>query len=92
MLDHCRNACISTLYVLYVGVVRGALSIFSCSVDSHGVKKLDADPAILCDEVSALCAAGRLARAVKLQWLWTLRDDRGTNSPPQFEPEVERNV
>jgi hypothetical protein len=45
------SICILVLNFLYLSLVRGMLSIFDCSADSDGVRFLDADPSIPCDEV-----------------------------------------
>jgi hypothetical protein len=39
------------LYFLYLSVVKGALSVFDCTMNKDGVYILDADPSILCNKV-----------------------------------------
>jgi hypothetical protein len=45
------GACIVALYVLYLSVVKGALSVFDCTKNKDGVYILDADPSIVCNKV-----------------------------------------
>ncbi len=45
------GVCILALYFLYLGVVKGALSVFDCTQNKDGVYILDADPSIVCDKV-----------------------------------------
>jgi hypothetical protein len=50
-LDRYCGLCITALYFLYLSVVKGALSVFDCSMNEDGVRILDADPSIVCDKV-----------------------------------------
>ncbi len=50
-LDRYCGLCITALYFLYISVVKGALSVFDCSENEDGVRILDADPSIVCDQV-----------------------------------------
>jgi hypothetical protein len=50
-LDRYCGLCITALYFLYISVVKGALSVFDCSKNEDGVRILDADPSIVCDQV-----------------------------------------
>lgn len=43
--------CITGLYFLYLSVVKGALSVFDCTMNKDGVYILDADPSIVCSQV-----------------------------------------
>jgi hypothetical protein len=52
-LDGYCGLCILALYFLYLTVVKGALSVFDCSVNQDGVYILDADPSIRCNEVGS---------------------------------------
>ncbi len=45
------GVCIVALYVLYLSVVKGALSVFDCTKNKDGVYILDADPSIVCNKV-----------------------------------------
>jgi hypothetical protein len=45
------SVCISALYFLYLSLVKGALTVFDCTTNLDGVRILDADPAVRCDEV-----------------------------------------
>jgi hypothetical protein len=45
------GVCIVGLYFLYLGLVKGALSVFDCTQNKDGVYILDADPSIKCNEV-----------------------------------------
>jgi hypothetical protein len=56
-LDRYCGLCITALYFLYISVVKGALSVFDCSKNEDGVRILDADPSIVCDQV---CVIGLL--------------------------------
>jgi hypothetical protein len=48
--------CILALYFLYITLVKGALSVFDCSVTPDGLYILDADPSIKCNEVRGAAA------------------------------------
>ncbi len=50
-LDRYCGLCITALYFLYISVVKGALSVFDCSKNEDGIRILDADPSIVCDQV-----------------------------------------
>jgi hypothetical protein len=52
-LDSYCGICIVGLYFLYLGLAKGALSVFDCTQNKDGVYILDADPSIKCDEVRA---------------------------------------
>ena len=39
------------LYLLYLKLVKGALSVFDCTLNKDGVYILDADPAVTCGQV-----------------------------------------
>jgi hypothetical protein len=54
VMDGYCGFCILGLYFLYLTVVKGALSVFDCSVNQDGVYILDADPSIKCNEVRHL--------------------------------------
>jgi hypothetical protein len=56
-LDRYCGLCITALYFLYISVVKGALSVFDCSKNEDGVRILDADPSIVCDQV-CVCRMG----------------------------------
>jgi hypothetical protein len=62
-LDSYYGVCTIALYFLYLNVVKGALSVFDCSLNKDGVRILDADPSIACDEVrgSLLCSTRALS-------------------------------
>jgi hypothetical protein len=51
-LDSFFGVCTIALYFLYLNTVKGALSVFDCSVNKDGVRILDSDPSITCDVVS----------------------------------------
>ena len=57
-LDRYCGLCITALYFLYISVVKGALSVFDCSKNEDGVRILDADPSIVCDQVCVRSLAG----------------------------------
>jgi hypothetical protein len=50
-LDLYWGVTILILNFLYLSLVRGMLSIFDCTANVDGLRFLDEDPAILCDEV-----------------------------------------
>jgi hypothetical protein len=50
-LDTCVGVCFVALYVLYLPVAASALSVFDCTANSDGVRILDVDPSVVCDEV-----------------------------------------
>lgn len=50
-LDAYCGLCIVGLYFMYLGVVKGALSVFDCTMNKDGVYILDADPSIICNTV-----------------------------------------
>jgi hypothetical protein len=56
-LDRYCGLCITALYFLYLSVVKGALSVFDCSMNEDGVRILDADPSIVCDKVRCVLPA-----------------------------------
>ena len=49
--DSYCGLCILALYFLYLSVVKGALSVFDCTMNKDGVFILDADASILCNQV-----------------------------------------
>ena len=51
VLDSYCGLCIIVVYFLYLNVVKGALSVFDCSLNKDGQYILDADPSIKCNEV-----------------------------------------
>jgi hypothetical protein len=53
ILDAYCAICITGLSLLYLSVVRGALSVFDCSVEREGARFLSNEPSIMCDEVSS---------------------------------------
>jgi hypothetical protein len=57
-LDSYCGLCIVVLYLLYLNVVKGALSVFDCSKNKDGVWILDADPSVKCYVVSPCGAQG----------------------------------
>jgi hypothetical protein len=64
-LDRYCGLCITALYFLYISVVKGALSVFDCSKNEDGVRILDADPSIVCDQVCVRSLAGCKLLGVK---------------------------
>ncbi len=52
--DSYCGLCIVGLYFLYLSVVKGALSVFDCTMNKSGVYILDADPSIECNKVRSL--------------------------------------
>jgi hypothetical protein len=50
-LDAYCGLCIVGLYFLYLGLAKGALSVFDCTQNKDGEYILDADPSIKCYEV-----------------------------------------
>jgi hypothetical protein len=50
-LDAYCGLCIVGLYFLYLGLAKGAFSLFDCTQNKDGTYILDADPSIKCDEV-----------------------------------------
>ncbi len=55
-LDMVWGMTILVLYFMYLNLVKGMLSIFDCSVNPDGVRFLDADLSIRCDEVAGICS------------------------------------
>jgi hypothetical protein len=71
VMDGYCGFCILGLYFLYLTVVKGALSVFDCSVNQDGVYILDVDPSIKCNEVRhcpASYTSCKLAAIVLLWW------------------------
>jgi hypothetical protein len=50
-LDLTWDLFLSLLYLLYLTLVQGALSVFDCSKNQDGDRILDADPSIKCGVV-----------------------------------------
>lgn len=51
VLDIMFGVVIQGLYLTYFMVVKGMLSVWTCSVKSNGVSVLSAEPSFSCDDV-----------------------------------------
>ncbi len=72
------------LFFTYFTVVKGAFSVFDCTSNRDGIFVLDADPSILCDQVSPghyCCTRSSITRSNHLFRGLLLRSLAVSNSP-----------
>jgi hypothetical protein len=79
IVDSYCGLCIVGLYFLYLNVVKGALSVFDCSMNKDGAWILDADPSIKCNVV-------RRRSESRHNRLWRLSLEWELCSPSPFCP------
>jgi hypothetical protein len=77
--DNYCGLCIIVLYFLYLKLVKGALSVFDCTVNKDGEYILDADPAVKCGQVwltGAVCECrteeSHMHTLLRMRWRWRL--------------------